>query len=154
MRQTRVSLVTMSRLRLAASGQDRVCPYPHVPRASDCLCFFVHNLPGQPHRCGGIGAYLRLHHTTSWRTFVKRKVRHLMIEKCATLGKSMGNDDRKVSHLLSDDGRGKLNSFIRGSHFRRRGPVKGGCIRGRKRPCTTLDGPIPTPALDGVPEGI
>ena len=56
MRQTRVSRVALSRLRLAASDQDRICPYPHVPRASDCLCFFVHSLPGQPHRCGGIGA--------------------------------------------------------------------------------------------------
>ena len=60
MRQTRVSRVALSRLRLAASGQDRVCPYPHVPRASDCLCFIVRSLPGQPHRCGGIGACSRV----------------------------------------------------------------------------------------------
>jgi hypothetical protein len=37
MLQTRVSCVAIVRLRLAASGQGRVCPYPHVPRASSCL---------------------------------------------------------------------------------------------------------------------
>ena len=36
-RQSRVSRVAIVRLRLAASGQDRVCPYPRVPRASGCL---------------------------------------------------------------------------------------------------------------------
>jgi hypothetical protein len=44
MRQTRVPRVAMSRVRLAASGQDRVCPYPRVPRASDCLSLAVHSL--------------------------------------------------------------------------------------------------------------
>jgi hypothetical protein len=86
MLQARVSLVAMVRLRLAASGQDRVCPYPHVPRASGCLCLWVHNLPGQPHLCGVTGEWLplppphllfrhasSLHDTTSWRALVNRK---------------------------------------------------------------------------------
>jgi len=55
MRQTRVPLVAIVRFRLAASGQDRVCPYPHVSQASDCLCLFVHNLLGQPRPRGGVG---------------------------------------------------------------------------------------------------
>ena len=49
MRQTRVSCVAIVRLRLAVSGQDRVCPYPHVWRASGCLCLRVHSLPRQPY---------------------------------------------------------------------------------------------------------
>ena len=57
MRQARVSYVAIVRLRLAVSGQDRVCPYPHVPRASGCLCLLIHNLPGQPHLRGGVGGW-------------------------------------------------------------------------------------------------
>jgi hypothetical protein len=55
MLQARVPLVAIVRLRLAVSGQDRVCPYPHVPRASGCLYLWVHNLPGQPHLRGVVG---------------------------------------------------------------------------------------------------
>jgi len=88
MRQTRVPRVAMARLRLAASGQDRVCPYPRVPRASDCLCLLVRSLPGQPHPCGGMGgcrvyvftsflADSPLHDTASWRAFDKLKEGHL-----------------------------------------------------------------------------
>jgi hypothetical protein len=71
MLQTRVPRVALARLRLAASGQDRVSPDPHVSRASGCLCLVVHNLPGQPHLCGGMGGWLpcrsppflgRIHH--------------------------------------------------------------------------------------------
>ena len=81
MRQARVSLVAIVRLRLAVSGQDRVCPYPHVSRASGCLCLLVHSLPGQPHLRGGVGGWSplplshllsrcpsSLHNTASWRT--------------------------------------------------------------------------------------
>jgi hypothetical protein len=60
MRQTRVPHVAIVRLRLAASDQDRVCPYPHVPRASGCLCLLVHNLPSQPHPRGGVSGWLPL----------------------------------------------------------------------------------------------
>ena len=88
MRQTRVPRVAMARLRLAASGQDRVCPYPRVPRASDCLRLIVHSLPGQPHPCGGMGGYrfgvftsfladLPLHNTASWRACDNLKQGHL-----------------------------------------------------------------------------
>jgi len=89
MRQARVSLVAIVRLRLAASGQDRVCPYPHVSRASGCLCLLVHNLPGQPHLRGGrrwmatvaLSHLLSrcpssLHNTASWRAFANLKGAH------------------------------------------------------------------------------
>ena len=54
MRQSRVSVVAIAKLRLAVSGQDRVCPYPRVPRASDCLGLIVHGLSGQPHPRGDV----------------------------------------------------------------------------------------------------
>ena len=84
MRQTSVPRVAMARLRLAASGRDRVRPYPRVPRASDCLCLIVRSLPGQPYPCRGMGgcrldvctsflADSPLHNTASWRAFTKRK---------------------------------------------------------------------------------
>ena len=84
MRQTRVPRVAIARLRLAASGQDRVRPYPRVSRASDCLCLIVRSLPGQPHSCRDMSGYrvdvftsfpagLPLHNTASWRAFDKLK---------------------------------------------------------------------------------
>lgn len=54
---TRVPRVAIARLRLAASGQGRVCHYPRVSRASGCLGLLVHNLPGQPLPRGGVGGF-------------------------------------------------------------------------------------------------
>jgi hypothetical protein len=77
MRQSRVSLVAIVKFRLTASGQDRVCPYPHVPRAPGCLGLIVHSLPGQPHLRGGVDGccpyffclltplFGRIHHCTT-----------------------------------------------------------------------------------------
>jgi hypothetical protein len=90
MRQTRVPRVAMARLRLAASGQDRVCPYPRVSRASDCLRLIVRSLPGQPHPCRGMSgcrvdiftSFLvdsPLHDTASWRAFDILKGTHLAV---------------------------------------------------------------------------
>lgn len=96
MRQTRISLVAIAKLRLAVSGQHRVCPYPRVSRASDCLYLIVHSLSGQPHPRGGVEGCLPLefhllsgniHHCItqlSWRTFVKRKSQHFLNENDVT----------------------------------------------------------------------
>ncbi len=76
MRQARVHLVAIVRLGLAASGQDRDRPYPHVPRASDCSCLLIRSLPGQPRPRGDAGGCLPfppswqvplLHDTALWR---------------------------------------------------------------------------------------
>ena len=115
MRPTRIPHVAIVRLRLAVSDQDRVCPYPHVPRASGCLCLLVHNLPGQPHSRGGMSGWLplsshlhsgRFHHckTQLPGALLSTENRATCLPKRGPFGSSQPNlDNRKQGHLFIEN---------------------------------------------------